>query len=127
MYYYLVPIKTLFLDKDVLIKTLDEHGFDNIEDNDDIITAEMDVFKLKFFKDVQADNIDEMPYMLEVSADCSENEIATLIYDLNAEYTYNSQEENYIKIKERLVKHGLKIDEEEIFEDNTIVLTINLE
>ncbi len=56
--------------------------------------------------------------------DCDETE---LINDINSEYALNCQEETYIKIKERLERKNLKIAEEEILEDDSIMLTINLD
>ena len=37
------------------------------------------------------------------------------------------QEETYMKIKERISNKNLKIDNEEILEDDSIVLTINID
>ena len=38
-----------------------------------------------------------------------------------------TQEASYNKIKERLESQNLKISDEEVFDDNTIVLTIDLD
>ena len=115
--------KTVFVNQEVLIKTLEEHGFYNIEINQYNITCEKDFFNLEFYRD----NSEQEPYVMKITTDCKEDEIVDLINDINSEYTLNSQEENYIKIKERLSKKGLQINEEEVFEDDTIVLTVNLE
>ena len=50
-----------------------------------------------------------------------------LVNDIGSEYCANAQEISYNKIKERLEKQNLTIDDEEIYDDNTIVLTINLD
>ena len=47
--------------------------------------------------------------------------------DIGNEYTINAQEVSYNKIKERLEEQNLDIENEEIYDDNTIVLTVNLE
>ena len=56
-------------------------------------------------------------------ADCDDSAI---IEDLSSEYGMNAQEESYLKIKERLAQKNLQIDEEEVLEDNSIVLTVNI-
>ena len=66
------------------------------------------------------------PYYLRVYSVTSCDE-ATLINDLNTEYALNVQEETYMKIKERISNKNLKIDNEEILEDDSIVLTINID
>ena len=73
------------------------------------------------------DNGEKKPYKMKITTECTEDEIAELLNNINIEYTSNSQEENYIKIKERLENKGLKINEEEVFDDDTIVLTVNLD
>ena len=64
---------------------------------------------------------------MKITTKCKESELQSFVDDLNSEYRLNTQEENYIKIKERLDKQNLKIGEEEVFEDNTIVLTVNID
>jgi len=120
--------KTVFVNQDVLIKTLEEHGFYDIEVANDHITCAKNFFKLEFYRNNSvSDNQEQEPYVMKITTNCHEEDIIDLINDINSEYTLNSQEENYIKIKERLAKKGLKINEEEVFEDDTIVLTVNME
>ena len=57
----------------------------------------------------------------------SDTELEDIVKDINDEYRANAQEISYNKIKERLEAQNLTIDEEEIYDDNTIVLTVNLE
>jgi hypothetical protein len=47
--------------------------------------------------------------------------------DLNAEYALNAQEDTYLNLIENLKEKNMEIEEEVVEEDNTIVLTINLE
>lgn len=112
---------TVFMSEEVLMKTLDEHGFSDFENTDGKITCKIENFSLEFSRD----SVDE-PYSMKINCDltCDESQ---LISDVDSEYAMNVQEETYLKIKERLEKKNLKISEEEILEDDSIMLTINLE
>ena len=118
---------TVFVDRDVLIKTLNEHGGENIYFEGDNISCEMEGFILDFYKPEATEEQAFPPYRMKITTKCAENEVESFINDINSEYRLNTQEENYIKIKERLEKQNLKIEEEEVFEDDTIVLTVNID
>lgn len=119
--------ETIFVSKDVLIKTLKEYGATDIYAQVDDISCEIDGFILQFHKPDPTDEMAFPPYQMKVATKCSEEELDEFIENINSEYTSNTQEENYIKIKERLDKRQMKISEEEILEDNSIVLTINID
>ena len=113
---------TAFMDKDLLIKTLKEHGCDQFKENfDNSFSCRVEGFKVDLYRQSE-----EEPYRIKISCAQDEN-YEEFLGDLNSEYALNTQEETYIKIKERLSAQNLKINEEEILEDNTIMLTINLE
>ncbi len=119
--------ETVFVDEGVLIKTLREHGGENIYTEYGNISCEMEGFLLEFYKQEPTEEMAFPPYRMKITTKCAENELQNFINDINSEYTKNTQEENYIKIKERLDKQHLKIDEEEVFDDDTIVLRINID
>jgi hypothetical protein len=114
--------ETAYMDKDILIKTLEEHGVIDIqEEYDGKITGIVDSFNLTFEKPSS-----EKPYNLKISCreqDCAEEKLN----DLNSEYALNVQEEAYLKLIERLKENNMHVEEEVVEDDNTIVLTINLE
>ena len=111
---------TAFMDRDLLMKTVEEHGFPDIVDEDGTIRAVLDNIEIEFYRTDSA-----LPYTMKIL--CPELcETTELTKDINDEYTLNVQEETYIKIKERLEKKNLKIDEEEILEDDSIMITVNL-
>lgn len=112
--------QTSFNNKDLLIKTLEEHGAENIQTDENYISCDCEELHLEFFKD------ENMPYFMRISYKNSDN-LDQLIDDINTEYRANAQEISYNKIKERLEAQNLSIEEEEIYDDNTIVLTVNLE
>ena len=118
---------TVFVDKDVLLKTLNEYGFDEIDDSGDKITCKTDGFNVHFYKVANWGEEKPEPYKMLIEAVCDETRIDELIGDISEQYTSNTQEESYKKIKERLEKHKLKISEEEVLDDNSIVLTINVD
>ena len=49
------------------------------------------------------------------------------INDISSEYGMNVQEASYLSIVEKLKENNMEIEEETVEDDNTIVLTINLE
>lgn len=111
---------TIIMDKETLLKTLEEHGATNIIESCGDISCECDSFHLDFYKEENA------PYSLNISYK-KEDGVNELLTDLSNEYSTNAQEVSYEKIKERLEIQNLRIEEEEIYDDNTIVLTVNLE
>ena len=112
---------TIFMDKTVLLKTLIEYEMQNIVEKDNRILCNCEDFYLEFYKINE-----EKPYNLKIS--CFENKhIKEFINNISSQYTINTQEASYNKIKERLKEQNLEIEDEEVFEDNTIVLTVNLE
>ena len=114
--------ETPFTDKEILIKTLEEHGVIGIEElNNGEITGKVDTFSLQFSKPSA-----ELPYKLKIS--CRENDSAEeKVNDVSSEYALNVQEAAYLSIVEKLKENNMQIEEESVEDDNTIVLTINLE
>ena len=119
--------ETVFVDMDVLIKTLEEHGAKNIYTEHGNISCEMEGFMLEFYKAEPTEEMAFPPYKMKITTNCAENQLEAFIEDINSEYKMNTQEENYNKIKERLDKQNLRIAEEEVYEDDTIVLTVNID
>ena len=120
--------QTVFADRDVLIKTLEEHGMGTIQLNGDSFTGKMGSFRIDCYREQPTafDSKESVPFTIKITAECTEEEISEFIKEINTEYALNTQEENYIKIKERLEEQGLKIDEEEVYDDDVIVLTVNI-
>ena len=113
--------QTEIMDKDVLLKTLEEHGATRIITHGNTIACDCEDFHLEFSR-----NNNKSPYNLQLSYNKQFNP-EEFIKDLGSEYAINAQEISYNKIKERLEERNLEIEEEEIYEDSTIVLTVNLE
>ena len=114
--------ETAFMDKDILVKTLEEHGVSGIlEDEFGRITGKVDNYALLFEK-MEADK----PYFLRISCQNTDNAEEKL-GDLSSEYALNVQEEAYLNIVDKLKENNMQIEDEEVMDDNTIVLTVNLD
>ncbi len=115
-------IETVFMDKNLLIKTLTEHGINNVQESlSGEIVGSIDGYKFCFTKPSE-----DKPYSLKISAKQSEN-IDEKVEDLNSEYALNVQEDTYLSVVENLKNNNMEIESEEVMDDNTIVLTVNLE
>ena len=117
---YNKDFSTTIMDKALLLRTLKEHGAVNIEEDGNNISCDCEAFHLSFTKN------GEEPYSIRISYN-NDYKLDELVENIGTEYTSNAQEISYNKIKERLEEQNLEIEEEEIYDDNTIVLTVNLE
>lgn len=113
--------ETPFVDKAILLKTLEEHNVDGITENGDSITCRVENYTLNFTKNEQ-----DKPYTLRVT--CTEKDnVQEKVDDLNSEYALNVQEDAYLHIIDKLKENNMQIEEEEVQDDNTIVLTVNID
>ncbi len=113
--------ETPFMDRDILMKTLEEHGVKNISEWENGIAGDVENYKLTFEKPAV-----DKPYNLRIS--CLENANAEeKVGDLSGEYAMNVQEDAYLHIIDKLKDNNMQIEQEEVMEDNTIVLTVNID
>ena len=113
--------ETPFMNRDILMKTLEEHGVINISEWDNTITGEVDNYKLSFEKQAA-----DKPYNVRISC-LEQNSAVEKINDLNSEYALNVQEDAYMHIIDKLKENNMQVESEEVMEDNTIVLTVNID
>ena len=113
--------ETPFVDKSILLKTLEEHGVVNIKDEDGIITGNVEGYCLKFTK-----HSENEPYSLKISGSDTNNS-QEKVNNLESEYAINVQENAYMQIMEKLKENNMQLEDEVVEEDNTIVLTINID
>lgn len=114
--------ETPFVDKALLLKTLEEHGVTNIEENEyGRIKGISGNFVLNFER-METDK----PYSVIIKYLSTDN-VSDEVQSLNEEYAVNVQEAAYLELIENLKNNNMEIESEEVDEDNTIVLTINLE
>jgi len=112
--------ETIYTDKGLLIKTLEEHDVKKLEFRGEDIYCRIEEFKLKFYREPN------MPYKMEIIYSRNKD-VEEVINNLDSEYNRNIQEATYVKIKARLAKNNLQIDNEEVLEDDSIMLTVNLD
>lgn len=113
--------ETVFMDKDILIKTLDEHGLKNIECEGENIQGQIENFTVSFSRENT-----NLPYKMKISCTQQQDE-TNMVQDINTEYAMNVQEETYIKLKERLKEKHMEIEHEEVLDDDSIVITVNID
>ena len=113
--------ETPFMDKSILLKTLEEHGVKNITEWDNGLSGEVDNYRLTFEKEAE-----DKPYNVKIQ--CLEHDNAEeKVGDLNSEYAMNVQEDAYLHILDKLKENNMQIEQEEVMDDNTIVLTVNID
>ena len=101
--------ETAFVDKELLIKTLEEHGVSNLKENEyGKITARTGSYELAFER-MEADK----PYFLMIKYLDTESAEQKL-NDLSSEYALNVQEESYRSITEKLKENNMEIESEEV-------------
>ncbi len=113
--------ETVFQDKNILLKTLEEHGAQNIKIDGNGVSCIIDKVKFEFEKE------EDKPYTVIASYDGNKEDLVNYMSDINSEYCENVQEQTYETIKQRVEEQNLQIENEEILEDNSILLTINLD
>ena len=71
--------------------------------------------------------MDNGPSLGDISKDISDmRQLLSSVDELNNEYGRNVQTFTYHKVMEGLIEHGMTVDTEEILEDDSIVLTLNV-
>ncbi|MCQ2754941.1 MAG: hypothetical protein MJ231_07855 [bacterium] len=113
--------ETQFMDKEILMKTLEEHGLNSINDYGEEISGVVENYTLTFKKQAE-----DKPYMLTVKS-LSEKANVEKVNEISSEYAMNAQEDSYLSIIKNLKANNMEIEEEEVLDDNTIVLTINVD
>lgn len=113
--------QTVIVDKNALIKTLKEHGAKGISDKNGQISCNCEAFHLTFEKLTK-----DASYTMTATYN-KDHGLNDLVENIGSEYALNAQEISYNKIKERLEAQNLEITDEEVFDDNTIVLTVDLD
>lgn len=113
--------ETPFTDKEILKKTLEEHGVTGLEFYENSLSCKFEQYILSFTKYEGKEN-----YSLKIS--CADEDSADeKANDLLSEYSLNVQEDAYLHILQKLKENNLQVEEETVEDDNTIVLTINID
>lgn len=114
--------ETPFMDKDLLVRTLEEYGLKIKTTENNLIVAKIERVTINFSREES-----NLPYRMKINFpdDCEQMQ-SELVKDIYDEYGSNTQEEVYIKIKEKIAQSNMYIEEEEVLDDDSIVLTIDI-
>jgi len=117
----LEPMLTIFNNRELLEKTLREHGVPITTVSENTIVCELGAARLEYIQPAFGE-----PFILTVSE--LEN-FDQLIHDMECferEYRQNVQSYTYTKLQENLVKRNMRIARETLLEDNSILITIDI-
>lgn len=112
---------TNYMDKEMLLNTLTEHGATEISQENGEISCKLFGMEMVYHRQNSSE-----AYTLDITQVSDKGECQDMINDLNEEYGLNIQEMTYNKIKERLDKENMRLENESVLEDNSIVLTIEV-
>ena len=112
---------TNFNDEHLLLKTLMEYGTNPIKDGNGDIILNIEGTDLRFNKS------GEDPYTVEIKTVGNIKQIFNDLSLIDDDYKHNAQSNTYNNLKKNLEDKNLIIDTEEILDDNSIVITLNLQ
>lgn len=114
-------LETAFQDHDLLVKTLTQHGLQlhSVSDNEIIVKSESGL--LRYYRQDASQN-----FLLKMENISNLRELLTSVDELNTEYGRNVQTFTYNKVMTSLHEHGMTVEQEEVLEDDSIVLTLNV-
>lgn len=115
-------VRTRFRDKEILKKTLEEHGFPVTEYADGSMEIKTSVGNLRYYK-----TEGEPAYWMQAFDLKSEEELEMQEAEIMEEYMLNVQKSTYLLLKERLKKsQDMELEKEMVLEDGSIMLTVNV-
>lgn len=115
----LPPIETIFNDVSLLEKTLREHGLSVKVLSQNILVCNVNGVQLNYTRQSSSD-----PFYVTINGVRNTNHFIKEIKCFENEYRQNVQSFTYNKLVENLSKNNMKITEEDVLEDNSIVLTV---
>lgn len=117
-----IPVlETAFVDADILQKTLTQHGLQVQAMSENEMIVHSDSGLLRYFRQEAG-----LPFSLELRNISNMHELLDSVDELENEYGRNVQSFTYNKVMTGLIEHGMTVDTEEILEDDSILLTLNL-
>lgn len=113
-------LETPFVDAELLVKTLTQHGLQLEMNSLNEILVRSDAGLLRYYRTDAS-----LPFLLKMEGICNLREMLDSVDELTQEYNGNVQTFTYQKVMEGLMEHGMSLDSEEILDDGSIVLTLN--
>ena len=117
----LPSIETFFNDVTLLKKTLEEHGLFVSVLSDNQLLCQVGDVSLDYFRSTA-----EEPFSVTVSGLQNADDFFSEMECFEREYRQNVQSYTYNKLVENLNESSMKIREETVLEDNSILLTIDI-
>ena len=115
------PIETRFSDRVLLVDTLRAHGFETVENSNEVL-VKTNVGSLQFFFSEESGSYWVRAYDL-----VDESELAAELAQVNAEYLQGVQRRNYQTLKASISERDdVEVLSEEILDDDTIVITLGV-
>lgn len=116
------PLETKFTDRDMLVRTLEEHGFRTRCNAQGDIIVETNVGSVRYYCMEEGGSYWAQAYDL-----VDEHELAEHMMNVQDEYLLNVQKSNYQRLKQQIAgRSDMHLESEEILEDDSILLTIQL-
>lgn len=114
-------LPTIFTDHDLLLSTLQEFDETAIQTNGDEILCSVNGFDMKFLREDTT-----KPYELHIQSEKDLQEFQQAFEMIQSTYQGNVQENVYLHVKTTLEEKAIPIESEDILDDNSIVLTVNI-
>ena len=117
----ITDLQTGFVDRELLINTLNEHGLKPVVKDGDHIVVITPQGEIHYERTAAGE-----PYVLNARNVHNVGELMEELKTFEKEYGRNVQAYTYSRILVSLEEHGLSLQEEEVTDDDTIVLTLNV-
>lgn len=115
------PIETIFNDFSLLEQTLREHGLKPAEVSENKIVCNIGEVILTYTRETN-----DLPFMVEVNGILDIQAFRDEMSCFEKEYRENVQSYTYDKLINSLTQNNMEIVKEELLEDNSILLTIDI-
>ena len=119
-----LPMKTFptnFRDPELLVKTLADYGLTPVLSQDGTIECQANGSQLIFRQE------QDRPFSVEVRNAPDVRQVYQHLSEINDGYCQNVQTRTYQNLKSRIAQRGLVIEQEEVLDDNSIVITLNIQ
>ncbi len=117
---YKETFPSIYVDADLVLEILQRYQIKVLSFQENLIEAEYECYKMSFFRESSDEPFD----INIISSSNKTKELYNCLNTLNDEYYASMQERTYLHIREQLEEEGLEIEEEEVLEDNSIVITV---
>lgn len=116
-----IEFETDFVDALLLKKTLTEHGLEVIMNDNNNLVCYVDVVTLSYKRQNESE-----PFTVTVNGVKDADSFIEELECFEREYKQNVQSYTYNKLMDNLDSHNMSVANEEILEDNSIVITLDI-